>query len=104
LSPLAWVLAYQYPVHRIGPANRPESSEQPTYLAVYRDRGDRVQFMELNAATARLLERVRDNERATGTEILQSLARELGMEEAAVVDFGGSQLAQFVEKSVVYVT
>jgi hypothetical protein len=103
LSPLAWVLAYQYPVHRIGPSYRPESAEQPTYLAVYRDRDDKVRFMELNAATARLLERVRDNEDACGADLLEALAAELGMEPANVRDFGASQLAEFIEKSVVYV-
>jgi hypothetical protein len=104
LSPLAWVLAYQFPVHRIGPDQRPEFAEQPTYLAVYRDREDRVQFMELNAATARLLELVRDNHRATGTEILRALAGELGAEEGVVLDFGASQLVEFVDNSVVYLT
>ena len=103
LSPLAWVLAYQFPVHRIGPSNRPTSPEQPTYLAVYRDRDDKVQFMELNAATARLLELVRDNESATGAEILRALARELGQEEAKVLDFGASQLLEFIDNSVAYV-
>ena len=104
LSPLAWVLAYQFPVHRIGPSYCPESAEQPTYLAVYRDRQDKVQFIELNAATARLLELVRDNESATGAEILRSLAAELGADEAAVMDFGASQLLEFIANSVVYVT
>jgi hypothetical protein len=104
LSPLAWVLSYQFPVHRIGPGNRPESAEQPTYLAVYRDRNEQVQFMELNAATARLLELVRDNEHADGARILAALARELGMDEAAVLDFGASQLLEFIRNSVVYLT
>ena len=102
LSPLVWVLAYQFPVHRIGPANRPESAGQPTYLAVYRDCEERVQFMELSAATARLLELVRDNDQATGGRLLDTLARELGMDETAVRDFGASQLVEFIEKSVVY--
>jgi hypothetical protein len=104
LSPLAWVLAYQFPVHRIGPSNRPASAEQPTYLAVYRGRDDKVRFMELNAATARLLELVRDNESATGAEILRALALELGMQEAQVLDFGASQLLEFIDNSVAYIT
>jgi hypothetical protein len=60
--------------------------------------------MELNAATARLLELVRDNEHADGARILATLARELGMDEAAVLDFGASQLLEFIRNSVVYLT
>jgi hypothetical protein len=104
LSPLAWVLAYQYPVHRIGPSFRPAEPGEGVYLAVYRDREDKVQFMELNAATARLLELIRDNEQATVVAVLQALAGELGMEPTALQEFGAGQLAQFVEKSVVLVT
>lgn len=104
LSPLAWVLGYQFPVHRIGPTNRPTEVEQPTYLAVYRDPADQIVFNELNAATARLLELVRDNESMTGAEILRALAQELGLEEASVKEFGASQLCEFIDKSVVYLT
>ena len=104
LSPLAWVLSYTYPVHRIGPAFRPESAAEPTYLAVYRDGDDSVRFMELNAATARLLELIRDNQGSTAGQLLDNLATELGLEAAALRDFGAAQLMEFIEKSVVLVT
>ncbi|MAT49600.1 MAG: DUF2063 domain-containing protein [Porticoccaceae bacterium] len=56
LSPLAWLLRYQYPVHRIRPDFQPtEPPAEPTLLAVYRDRTDRVRFLEINAVTARLI-------------------------------------------------
>lgn len=75
LSPLAWSLAYQYPVHQIGPANRPaEPPAQPTYLVVYRDRADEVRFMESNALTARLLELAKPGIRLS--ELLERLALE----------------------------
>ncbi|MGH8431178.1 MAG: HvfC family RiPP maturation protein, partial [Solimonas sp.] len=46
LSPLAWALSYDYPVHRIGPDFQPAApGAQPTYLVVYRDRDDQVRFM-----------------------------------------------------------
>ena len=60
LSPLAWPLAYSYPVHQIGVDFRPTEPGDTVYLVVYRDRADAVQFMALNAATARLLELVRE--------------------------------------------
>jgi len=104
LSPLAWLLSYQYPVHLIGPGFQPSAAEQPTYLVVYRDRCDKVCFVQLNAATARMLELVRDNEVASVQELLATLAAELGMEEAAVLDFGAAQMVEFIKQSVVQVT
>lgn len=58
LSPLAWPLRYRFPVHRIGPDFQPtEPGGPPTYLTVYRDREDRVRFLEINAATHALVPR-----------------------------------------------
>jgi len=55
-SPLAWLLEYRWPVHRIGPDWQPElPPEQPTWLVVWRDRKDEVRFLELNAPSARLM-------------------------------------------------
>ena len=105
LSPLAWLLSYQFPVHRIGPNFRPAvAEEQPTYLVVYRDREDKVRFMELNAATARLVELIRDNSTATAGELLVELAVELGMAEDSMLAFGGEQLEQLFKQSVVLIT
>jgi hypothetical protein len=103
LSPLAWVLAYRFPVHRIGPAHRPEEPGEPTYLAVYRDRADKVQFMELNAASARLLELCRDEAPVSGRNLLSRLATELSLDETAVVGFGSEQLGQFLDLAVLRV-
>jgi len=104
LSPLAWVLNYQFPVHHIGPDRRPESVGEPVYLVVYRDRQDRVQFMELNAATARLLELTRGNTGATSRDLLATLAKELGMPLEGLLDFGGGQLEELIDLAVVTAT
>jgi hypothetical protein len=78
VSPLLWSLCYQYPVHRIGPDFQPQlPSEQPSYLLVYRDRDDRVQFMEGNAVTARLLELLQQPDAGSGRQVLLQLAEEL---------------------------
>ena len=102
VSPVAWSLAYSYPVHTIGPGNKPtQPGEQPTYLIVYRDRGDSVRFMEANAATARLLQLLQDNEQGnTGREILGILAGELGMAPEAVATFGTELLEDFRRQSI----
>jgi hypothetical protein len=101
LSPLAWVLNYRFPVHRIGPGFRPRDSAMPTYLVVYRNRGDRIQFMELNATSARLLELLRDNVTQTAGAILRRLGAESGIAQDVVLEFGAGQLRELIELSVV---
>ena len=67
VSPLAWVLAYRWPVHRLGPDYRP--AEQPahsTFLVVYRDAADAVQFLEIGAQTAGLLDTLEQSPRTHG--------------------------------------
>jgi hypothetical protein len=100
LSPLAWSLSYRFPVHRIGPGFRPEEPGDTCYLVVYRDAGDTVRFMELNGATARLLELFRDNESEPVAALLERLAEELGMEREAMLSFGLDQVRQFLEQSI----
>lgn len=100
LSPLAWVLAYQYPVHMIGPGFQPAASGEPTYLVVYRDRADEVRFMELNAASARLLELHRDNTGQTADSVVVQLAGEMGAEVESIRGFALEQLQLFLDKSI----
>lgn len=77
VSPLAWTLGYEFPVHRIGPDFLPtQPGAAPTFLIVYRNRQDEVKFMEINAATARLMELMR-NEPAPGRAMLLRVAGEL---------------------------
>ncbi|MEN9757022.1 MAG: hypothetical protein RL755_1209 [Pseudomonadota bacterium] len=57
LSPLACVLAYQFPVHRICPEFLPTTvPEQATFLVVYRDEDENVQFLEITPLTYQLLQ------------------------------------------------
>ncbi|MBX3704118.1 MAG: putative DNA-binding domain-containing protein [Steroidobacteraceae bacterium] len=78
VSPLAWALAYRWPVHRLGPGHGPEEPPaQPTFLVVYRDAGDRVQFLEIGAETARLLD---------------ALERSAGLTARAACTGGGGEL------------
>ncbi len=104
LSPLAWSLSYRFPVHRIGPGFRPQDAAQPTYLVVYRNRADEVRFMELNAMTSRLLEKVRDNQTDTAQDLLEDLVRELDMEGESMLTTGCEQLRELIELSVVLVS
>ena len=101
LSPLAWLLSYQFPVHKIGKSFRPTEAAEPTFLVVYRNREDEVCFMELNSASARLLELLRDNVDACGATLLSQLAQELGMADEAVAGFGGELLLQLSGQSII---
>ena len=78
-SALAWVYAYEYPVHRISAEFLPDApAGQPVYLAVYRDTTDKVGFLELNAVTAGLLNAIEENERGlSGDALLRRLAADI---------------------------
>lgn len=56
-SPLAWCLAYQYPVHLIGP-NNPNPAPTPSAYVVYRNSALEVKFIALTAASAQWLQTI----------------------------------------------
>lgn len=71
VSPLAWPLAYRWPVHRLGPSYQPsEAPAEATFLVVYRDAADRVQFLEIGPHTAALLEAIEQSPGLTGRQAL----------------------------------
>jgi len=73
VSPLAWPLAYRWPVQRLGPDYRPaEPPAEPTFLVVYRDQADAVQFLEIGAQTAAFLDAL---EQSPGLSAHQALER-----------------------------
>ncbi len=95
LSPLVWHLAYEYPVHKIGPEFLPDAfGRQPTWLVVYRDRDDEVGFMEINPVTKRLLEGLEANSGATGRELLTAIAAEMSHPQPEVVINGGLDILE----------
>ncbi|MGF6708983.1 HvfC family RiPP maturation protein [Pseudomonas frederiksbergensis] len=80
VSPLAWPLAYAWPVQLVGPDYRPDSPPaQPTLLLVCRDEGWNVRFSELNPLAWRLLQRIGEFPRLDGRAQLEGLAVEAGM-------------------------
>ena len=82
VSPLARVLAYNYPVHRISPEFRPEApSPQPVFLLLVRDRADEVRFLEIDALSALLLERLALDGPESGLERIDGLLADLGRAE-----------------------
>ncbi len=90
-SPLAWSLAYQFPVHQIGPDFQPhEPSETPVYLLVYRAQDDEITFLELNPVSMRLIELL--NEGLTGQNAAEQIVDELQHPNADIVIDGARVL------------
>lgn len=95
VSPLAWPLAYRYPVHRIRPDFQPdEPPQQPTHLLVYRDRGDKVRFMRLNAVSDLVVRQLKEDSGRTGHDVLNAVADELDHPDPALVTSAGAGLLQ----------
>ncbi|MGE0861663.1 MAG: DUF2063 domain-containing protein [Gammaproteobacteria bacterium] len=95
-NPLLVQVTYAWPVHAIGSDYRPlEPPAQPTHIAAFRDRDHDYGFLDLNAASARLLEAVRANRERSGRELLVELAAAVGHGELeAFVQAGGTILAR----------
>lgn len=75
LSPLAWVLTYRYPVHRIRTDFQPQQPPvEATHLLVYRDRGENVKFLLLNEVTQSLLRLMQAEPGLSGAELLHRVA------------------------------
>lgn len=94
LSPLAWPLAYVWPVHRLGPDHLPpQPPAQPTLLLVRRDAAGEVVFAELSPLAFRLLQRLEEEPARSGLAHLQALAAEAGAADVdAFVDQGSALL------------
>jgi hypothetical protein len=92
-SPLAWSLSYQYPVHQISKTFQPDARpEQPTWIIVYRNKADRVQFMTINAMTAQLLFILNEHENMSGEQALLTLAQQLQHPSPDALIQGGQAL------------
>jgi hypothetical protein len=103
LSPLAWSLAYQYPVHKISPNFLPKAPpEQPTCLIVYRDTHDDVHFMEITPLTYRLLAMIEQQESMIVADCLQQLIQEIQHPNPELMMTAGLQiLMELAEKMII---
>lgn len=102
LSPLAWTLVYDYPVHRIGPEFRPAApGEVQTCLVVHRDAQDAIRFIEIDALTASLLDGIEREPALSGREQLTRIAEAVGSPAPPVIDAGHAMLASLRQRGVV---
>lgn len=99
LSPLAWPLVYAFPVQQISPAFLPESTpNQATYLLVYRDVADQVNFFQIPPITYRLLQILQENESLSCQLCLQQIAEESAHPEPEKMIESGLQILQDLAK------
>jgi hypothetical protein len=103
LSPLAWPLAYRYPVHRIAADWQPAAPPgDPSFYVACRDRDDQVGFLHVNAVTLRLVERLQQEPGLTGFEQLEALAREVPqLDHLDVISGGKAALQELLAADVV---
>ena len=102
VSPLAWRLIYQYPVHLIGPDYHDQDvPDEPTHLIVYRNRAEEVKFLESSRVTLRLIQLLEDNS-CNAREALLQIADELEHSDPEfVVSSGSETIKQLYDFSIV---
>lgn len=105
VSPLAWPLAYQYPVHKIAPNFLPLTPpESATFLIVYRDRHDEVVFLEITPMTYRLLAIIQEQPTAVASEVLAQIIAEMQHSQPQLIIDGGLQILKgLAEKNIITV-
>lgn len=103
LSPLAWPLAYAWPVHRLSATFQPgEPPAAATFLLVQRDADFKVRFNELSALSFRLLQRLSEVPGLSGRDQLLALSAEAQSDDPeAFVALGHDMLRQFLASGVV---
>lgn len=103
LSPLAWPLAYQYPVHRITPDFQPKQPPaQPTYLVVYRNSAFEVRFLAISPLTFRMLQILQEQPRIAADACLDQLVQEAAYPDPQlIVDGGIRALKELAAKGIV---
>ena len=89
LNPVLANLRYDWPVHRIAPRRKTPATE--THLLVFRDAADQVQFIEINAFTARLLALLEPGTRC-GRAALEQVADESRHPDRALLLQAGNAL------------
>lgn len=98
--------SYHYAVHEVSKSHAEAADiERPTFLAVWRDRHDRVKFMEMNGLTWMLLNHMMSHPEKTGQTVADAVWDECNAQlgiERAVYDHGARQtLATLQENGII---
>ncbi|MCU0754458.1 MAG: putative DNA-binding domain-containing protein [Xanthomonadales bacterium] len=100
LSPLAWPLAYQWPVDRIRPDFQPDTPPAaPTLLLLHRDASGHVRFARMDPLGYSLLAALREAP-ASGHALVQRLAESGGLDAATLIGPAAALLADLRRREV----
>lgn len=95
ISPLAWLIQYDFPVHEISSEYQPdEPGDTPTFLIVYRDRNDIIGFMVVNPMTAELMTKLRQQPALTGRAALDEIAEQIEYPDPQSLIDGGLKILE----------
>jgi len=95
LNPLARLLTYGFPVHRIGLDYQPKVPDAvPNRLVMVRQRNHAIGFLEVNPLVVRLFEALRDNLTDSGQALLDRLHVEFPSIPATAFQAGGNVALQ----------
>lgn len=105
-SPLAWPLAYRFPVQQLRADFQPvEPPEQPTFLLVLREPGGAIRFKAIDALGFHLLQALSANQAGlSGRALLEGIAGQAGVADDGVAEFvasGGRLLDQLRQRHAV---
>ena len=84
LNPLAHLLSYHYPVHRIRPTWQPDEP-QTTHLIVCRDKNDKIRYLIANDATAYIFSLLKEKSDSSGNDLCTALLKEMPSMSADVM-------------------
>lgn len=76
-SDLATLASYQYPVHQLSKTYQPEEPAEITYLVVYRNDQEEVNFTLINTVSAHLLTLIQQSEGSQTTELIKNMIKAL---------------------------
>jgi hypothetical protein len=97
LSPVVSPLAYEYPVHRIREDYQPEApGDEPTFLLVFRNKEESIEFYELQPFAFQLLEAIEENPGLIASDWLNNMAEQATVnDKATFIENGINMLQQF---------
>ncbi len=103
-SDLATLASYHYPVHQISRTFQPDKPAEPTYLVVYRNSEDEVNFTLLNAVSAHLLTLIQSAEQASVDELVAKMIEALPQLPQEQIKSGTlDTIRQFLQQQILLV-
>ncbi|WP_462158028.1 HvfC family RiPP maturation protein [Pseudoalteromonas sp. GB56] len=103
LSECAQVVCYHYPVQTISVEHQPQQPDEvPSYICVYRDGDDEVQFLALNAMTALLLDSIGQQDGVVFADLCVDVQQQAPQFALTQIEQGARQiLGELVQRRIV---